>query len=83
MEVYWEVAPMKDFDIHQLTDLGPIVYGKVPEGFRQYGPKSGAPPPICEGGPYLVEIHIRNGSGVSTSFLIRNGKIELEPHAAD
>ena len=83
MEVYWEIAPIDGFEIHRFVELGPIIYGKVPNGFKQFSPKNGQPPPICEGGPYTVQLFIRNGSDVGTSFIVREGKIETAPRGAD
>jgi hypothetical protein len=85
MEVYWEVAPtaIDGFEIHRLAELGPIIYGKVPNGFKQFTPKDGQPSPICEGGPYDVQVFIRNGSDIGTSFIVREGKIETPPRGAD
>src|SRR5580765_7288785 len=65
MERYWEIAPLSDFDVSEFKKIGPVVYGKVPEGFRQVTPASGAPPPICKGYPYSVQVAIRNGGGVN------------------
>ena len=52
METYWEIAPVEDLDVSRVAPFGPIIYGRVPAGFRQVTPASGEPPPICEGGPY-------------------------------
>lgn len=77
-EKYWEIAPVGDFDVSRFAELGPIVYGRVPAGFRQVTPARGEPPPICEGGPYSVSLHIRNGSGVNMIFVVWGGKIITE-----
>src|SRR5215813_10741783 len=58
MERYWEIVPLSDFDASEFKRIGPIVYGKVPEGFRQVTPASGEPPPICKGYPYSVQLAI-------------------------
>jgi len=79
MERYWEIAPLADFDVSEFRRLGPLVYGTVPDGFRQVTPANGAPPPICEGGPYAVQLAIRNGGGVNMLFDVRpGGKIVTE-----
>ena len=83
MEVYWEIAPVEDFELRRFSQLGPIIYGKVPNGFKQFNPRNGQPPPICEGGPYTVQLFIRNGSDVGTSFILREGKIETAPSGSD
>ena len=73
IETYWEIAPLTDFDVSQFRKRGPIIYGKVPEGFRQVTPVSGSPPPICEGGPYSVQLTIRDGGGVNMLFAVYQG----------
>lgn len=83
MEVYWEIGPVEDFELRRFAELGPIIYGNVPNGFKQFNSKNGQAPPICEGGPYAVELSIRNGSGVGTSFIVREGKIETAPRGSD
>jgi hypothetical protein len=79
MERYWEIAPLKDFDVSEFRNRGPIVYGTVPTGFRQVTPVQGSPPPICEGGPYSVQLAIRNGGAVNMLFAVyKGGKIVTE-----
>ena len=79
MERYWEIAPLTDFDVSQFKKLGPILYGRVPEGFRQVTPAYGAPPPICKGYPYSVQLAIRNGGGVNMLFEVYDdGRIVTE-----
>lgn len=74
MERYWEIAPLTDFDVSQFKKLGPIIYGRVPDGFRQVTPiQGGSPPPICEGGPYSVQLAIRNSGGVNMLFAVDEG----------
>jgi hypothetical protein len=79
MQRYWEIAPLTDFDVSELRKRGPIIYGRVPEGFRQITPVNGSPPPLCEGGPYSVQLGIRNGAGVNMLFAVyQDGKILSE-----
>jgi hypothetical protein len=73
MERYWEIAPLHDFETAEFRKIGPIVYGKVPPGFRQVTPANGPPPPICQGGPYSVQLAIRNGPGVNMLFAVYEG----------
>ena len=79
--VYWEIAPLHDFDVVAFRKLGPIVYGKVPPGFRQVTPVEGQPPPITEGWPYSVQLAIRDGGGVNMIFGVHDGKIITEEDA--
>src|SRR5258706_7668862 len=44
MDKYWVIAPLDpNFESGRLTE--PIVYGRVPSGFRQVAPLNGQPPP--------------------------------------
>jgi len=79
--VYWEIAPLQDFDVIHFRELGPIIYGKVPPGFRQVTPEKGEPPAISEGWPYSVQLAIRNGGGVNMLFSVHDGKIITEADA--
>ena len=76
----WQIAPLEDTDIATLRKLGPIVYGKVPTGFRQVIPEGGEPEPIRENSDtaYSVTLAIRNGGGVNKLFAVRDGKIVAE-----
>jgi hypothetical protein len=80
-KVYWEIAPQQDFDVIRFRELGPIIYGKVPLGFRQVTPEKGEPPAISEGWPNSVQLAIRNGGGVNMLFSVHNGKIVTEADA--
>jgi hypothetical protein len=78
MKVYWEIAPFKDFDVSHFAELGPIIYGIVPEGFRQVTPATGQPPPITNGSPYSLQLAIRNGGGVNMLFGVYGDRIVTE-----
>lgn len=78
MDKYWVIAPLDpNFESAQLTE--PIVYGRIPAGFRQVAPLNNqSPPPITDGYPYGVELDIRNGDKVHMLFAVRGGKITTE-----
>jgi len=78
MDKYWVIAPLETkFESARLTE--PIVYGRVPSGFRQIAPLNNQPPtPITDGYPYAVELDIRNGDKVHMLFSVRGGKITTE-----
>jgi hypothetical protein len=79
MERYWEIAPLGNFDVSQFTSATPIVYGHVPEGFRQVTPLNGLPPPLCPGAPYAVQLAIRDNGGVNMLFTVqKDGRIVTE-----
>jgi hypothetical protein len=80
-KVYWEIAPLQDFDVTTFKKLGAIVYGKVPPGFRQVTPEKGEPPAITEGWPYGVQLAIRNGGAVNMLFSVHDGEIVTEADA--
>jgi hypothetical protein len=69
--VLWQVWPKGS---NVVEDLPVITYGKVPPGFIQKIPESGAPPPLVEG-----KIYEAGGPAVEVPdaymrFTIRNGK---------
>ena len=75
-EEYWMIMPKSEMDVQRLEESGGIIYGKVPEGFVQWIPKSGAPAALFEGG--LFNFHLRtkgSGGAVSIFFTLREGKV--------
>jgi hypothetical protein len=85
LHMYWQIAPIKDTDLTSLERIGPIVYGKVPSGFRQVVPEHGEPQPIRQdeqGGLYWLSLEIRNGPGAGKKFAFRDGKILVEGQGA-
>ena len=72
---YWVIAPLDpNFESARLTE--PIVYGRVPAGFRQVAPLNNEPPPpITDGFDGFVALDIRNGQVVHMLFSVRDGKI--------
>lgn len=74
MKDYWVIQPVNDLDVSSVT--GPIIYGQVPPGFRQYTPVNGPPPPISDGSPYWINFRVRQPEGsVTVFFSVRDGKI--------
>jgi hypothetical protein len=80
-EVYWEIVPLGDVDINRFSEREPIIYGRLPDGFKQVAPKNGEPPPICDGGPYNVTLAIREGGGICMFFAVYGEKIVSEGDA--
>ena len=78
---YWVIAPLDpNFESARLTE--PIVYGRVPAGFRQVAPLDNqSPPPITDGFHGSVALEIRNGQVVHMLFSVRDGKITTEADA--
>jgi hypothetical protein len=67
----WEIHPTtKD----RISDLPPITYGTVPNGFSQTTPGLGQPPGLVEGQTYEVGGPAYNANGGSSWFVIKEGK---------
>jgi hypothetical protein len=78
LKVYWEVASSGGTD-RSLDKIGPITYGKVPEGFVQIQPPNGVPPPpLVERDLYNVRFSVNDGDGINRFFAIRDGRIVAE-----
>lgn len=77
LKVYWELAPREGQE-RSLDDVGPITYGKVPEGFVQVQPPSGAPPELVERDLYNIRFSVSDGDGINRFFALRDGKVVAE-----
>ena len=74
IKVYWELAPREGQE-RSLDDVGPITYGKVPEGFIQVQPPSGAPPELVEHDLYNIRFSVSDGDGINRFFTLHDGKV--------
>jgi hypothetical protein len=78
LKVYWELASHDGQD-RSLDQMGAITYGKVPEGFVQVQPPSGAPPPpLVERDLYNIRLSVKDGDGINRFFALRDGKVVAE-----
>jgi len=76
---YWEIAPQSEYDVRRLENSGGLVYGKVPDGFRQVVPAQDAPPqPLPEDEFLTFQLRVANANGVGVRFVIHNGKPAIE-----
>jgi len=76
---YWEVAPKGEYDVSRLEKSGGLVYGRVPDGFRQVVPENDAtPPPLPEDEILTFELRVANANGVGVRFVIHNKKSVIE-----
>lgn len=76
--LYW-VIESQDGSDRVVSDVSPIIYGRVPEGYRQVYPEKGLPPQLVEGDRYYAQVVTMNANGDGKYFTIRQGKVELEP----
>lgn len=79
MKPYWEIVPDGDSDVRNLEERGPLVYGQVPEGFKQNYPADGATPqPLFESGLFTFQLRIADGNALGVRFTIHDGKAFTE-----
>jgi hypothetical protein len=77
--LYWSIVNKEGQD-HWVKRIGPITYGKVPEGYKQEYPESGEAPPLIEGESYNIRVATADADGVDKFFIIRKGKIEVSDY---
>lgn len=72
--VIWKITQTSR-DGERLENLGRIVYGVVPKGYKQTVPTEGNPPPeLTTGKYYYYYLETINAPHVDGDFEIRNGK---------
>ena len=57
-----------------LSMVGPITYGKVPDGYEQIKPSVGLAVPLMEGEKYFYDVLTRNAPGAAGYLEIRNSQ---------
>ena len=77
--LYWVIVNLEDQE-KNAGRLGPVTYGKVPQGYKQVYPEHGEVPQLVEGERYNIRIATFNANGVDKFFVIRNGKIEVSDY---
>ena len=77
---YWEIAPKGEYDVKRLEESGGLVYGKVPDGFRQVVPENDATPsPLPEDEFLTFQLRVANGNSLGgVRFVIHNKKPAVE-----
>ena len=79
MKPYWVIAPVGDQDIQALERAGGLMYGKVPNGFRQIFPEGGVTAsPLPENELLAFGLRTQNGAAIGVRFVIHNGKAVME-----
>jgi hypothetical protein len=79
MKPYWQIVAQGARDIALLEASGGIVYGKVPNGFKQTFPENdGAPQPLSENELFTFDLRLADGQAVGMRFVIHNGKASSE-----
>lgn len=70
----WHIFPPKFIPVNEVPA---IMYGQLPEGWRQESPGTGTPPPLLDGYVYYVGVvPVRNGGSRGICVYIKDGKIE-------
>jgi len=78
LKVYWELAP-REGENRSLDQVGPITYGKVPEGFVQVQPPTDlSPPTLVERDLYNIRLFVKDDDGINRFFALRDGKVTAE-----
>jgi hypothetical protein len=79
MKPYWEIVPNGDYDLRNIEERGPLVYGQTPEGFKQSYPADGtAPQPLFESGLFTFQLRTAEGNALGVRFTIHDGKALTE-----
>jgi hypothetical protein len=79
MKPYWQIAPIREYDVQSLRKAGGLVYGRLPEGFRQVFPENNAPaPPLPPDELLAFGLNGANGVVIGVRFHIHNNKVSVE-----
>ena len=77
--ILWEIKPDDGLYGTSVSNLPSITYGKVPTGFTQTNPASGAPPALVEGKLYNGWAPTYNANGGGIWFTVSQGKSVQSP----
>jgi hypothetical protein len=78
MKPFWQIVAQPGHDIVLVEQSGGIIYGKVPDGFKQIFPKNGATPqPLMENELFTFDLRLGNGA-IGKRFVIHNGRAAVE-----
>jgi hypothetical protein len=80
MYLYWVIKYKARGEARAVEGLGPIVYGRIPEGYLQKYPEKGEAPKLVEGERYFIRVTTFNANGVEKYFVIRNSKVEVSDY---
>jgi hypothetical protein len=79
MKTYWEIVPNGNYDVRNIEEGGPLVYGQIPEGFKQNYPADGAAPQaLFENGLFTFQLRTAEGNALGVRFTIQDGKALTE-----
>jgi hypothetical protein len=78
--LYWVIETKGEATDRNVVEVSPIIYGKIPDGYKQIYPEKAGPPPLIEGERYHVQVVTMNANGDSKYFSIRNGKVEVSDY---
>jgi hypothetical protein len=76
MKPYWQIAPKEGYDKNTPGSLGNLVYGHLPEGFRQVYPENGdSAPSLPEDQLLTFQLRCADGSALGVLFAIHHGQV--------
>jgi hypothetical protein len=79
MKPVWQIVAQSSYDIALIEKSGGIIYGKVPDRFKQIFPRNGAAPqPLIENELFTFDLRLGNGEAIGKRFVIHNGKAAVE-----
>jgi hypothetical protein len=73
--VYWRIRSLPGEAV-SVGKIGTIVYGKVPEGYRQIYPETGEAAPLVEGERYYIRVDTSEANGAEKYFILQNGNVK-------
>jgi hypothetical protein len=77
-DAYWDIRPEEGGSGEGVGEIGTLIYGKVPKGYKQFYPEKGEPPQLVEGEKYEAYAITTGADPAIKYFTIENGKaVEL------
>jgi hypothetical protein len=73
--IYWRIRNLRDEAV-RVEEIGAIIYGTVPEGYRQIYPENGTAPPLIDGEKYYIRVDTSEANGAQKYFTLQNGIIK-------
>ena len=74
--LYWVIVN-KEGEDRPVDKLGAVIYGRIPEGYRQVYPENSEAPPLAEGERYNIRVATYDADGADKYFIIRDGRVRV------